>query len=52
MVDVQSVLLDKRSKVIADVRTSQLVIVATEKEIAAVDELVARLDTPDQTGAH
>jgi general secretion pathway protein D len=28
-----------------DVRTSQLVVVATEKEIAAVDELVQRLDT-------
>jgi type II secretory pathway component GspD/PulD (secretin) len=42
---VQSVLLDKRSKVVADVRTSQLVLVATDKEIAAVDELVTRLDT-------
>jgi len=42
---VQTVLLDKRSKVLADVRTSQLVLVATDKEIAAVDELVARLDT-------
>ncbi len=41
---VQTVLLDKRSKVLADVRTSQLVVVATEKEVAAVDELVARLD--------
>ncbi len=45
VVSVQSVLLDKRSKVIADVRTSQLVVVATEKEVAAVDELVTRLDT-------
>jgi Flp pilus assembly secretin CpaC len=36
---------DKRSKVLPDVRTSQLVVVATEKEIAAVDELVQRLDT-------
>jgi type II secretory pathway component GspD/PulD (secretin) len=45
VVSVQSVLLDKRSKVIADVRTSQLVVVATEKEVAAVDELVIRLDT-------
>lgn len=42
---VQTVLLDKRSKVLADVRTSQLVLVGTEKEIAEVDELVARLDT-------
>ena len=35
---VEAVLLDKRSKVLADVRTSQLVLVATEKEIAQVDE--------------
>jgi len=42
--NVETVLLDKRSKVLADVRTSQLVLVATEKEAAAADELVARLD--------
>jgi type II secretory pathway component GspD/PulD (secretin) len=42
---VQTVLLDKRSKVIADVRTSQLVLVATEKEVTEVDDLVGRLDT-------
>jgi type IV pilus assembly protein PilQ len=42
---VQTLLLDKRSKVVADVRTSQLVIVATDKEIAAVDDMVTRLDT-------
>jgi len=42
---VQTVLMDKRSKVLADVRTSQLVLVGTEKEIAEVDDLVARLDT-------
>jgi type II secretory pathway component GspD/PulD (secretin) len=41
----QTVLLDKRSKVLADVRTSQLIVVGTEKEIAAVDDLVTRLDT-------
>jgi type II secretory pathway component HofQ len=35
----------KRSKVMADVRTSQLVVVATEKELVAVDELILRLDT-------
>jgi len=35
----------KRSKVMPDVRTSQLVVVATEKDITAVDELIARLDT-------
>ena len=38
--------MDKRSKVIADTRTSQLVLVATEKELVEADQLVARLDTP------
>ncbi len=42
---VQTVLLDKRSKVIADIRTSQLVVSATEREQEAVDKLVERLDT-------
>jgi type II secretory pathway component GspD/PulD (secretin) len=42
---VQAVLTDKRSKVIADIRTSQLVISATEKEQEAVEQLVERLDT-------
>ena len=42
---VQTVLVDKRSKVIADTRTSQLVVSATEKEQEAVDLLIARLDT-------
>ncbi len=42
---VMTVLGDKRSKVIADVRTSQLVVSATEKEQEAVDKLVERLDT-------
>lgn len=42
---VQSSFADpKRSKVVADVRTSQLVVVATEKELDAIDEMVARLD--------
>jgi len=43
---VQTTLTDKRSKVVPDVRTSQLVILATEKELIAVDELVAKLDAP------
>jgi type II secretory pathway component GspD/PulD (secretin) len=43
--NAQAVFADKRSKVLPDIRTSQLVVVATEKEIAAVDELVQRLDT-------
>jgi type II secretory pathway component GspD/PulD (secretin) len=43
---VQSTLTDKRSKVVADIRTSQLVVVATDKEQQAVEELLAHLDTP------
>ncbi|MBI3849875.1 MAG: type II secretion system protein GspD [Verrucomicrobia bacterium] len=43
---VRANLIDKRSKVIGDVRTSQLVVLATEKEMLGVDELVERLDTP------
>jgi type II secretory pathway component GspD/PulD (secretin) len=43
---VQSAIDPKRGKVVVDVRTSQLVVVATEKEQAAVDELIAQLDTP------
>jgi type II secretory pathway component GspD/PulD (secretin) len=42
---IQNTLTDKRSKVVPDVRTSQLVVLATEKELVDVDELVARLDT-------
>jgi type IV pilus assembly protein PilQ len=42
---VQTVFTDKRSKVIADIRTSQLVVSATEKELEAVDKLIERLDT-------
>lgn len=42
---VQTILTDKRSKVVADVRTSQLVVLATEPEQDAVNVLVARLDT-------
>src|SRR6478609_268559 len=42
---VMTVLTDKRSKVIADVRTSQLVVSATDKELEAVDQLIERLDT-------
>ncbi len=43
---VQSVLTDKRSKVLADTRTSQVVVVATDPEQLAVDTLVAQLDKP------
>ena len=37
---VESTLTDKRSRVIADIRTSQLVVVATESEQEAVDILI------------
>jgi type II secretory pathway component GspD/PulD (secretin) len=37
--------LSARSQVIPDSRTSQLVVLATEKEMEAVDTLVAKLDT-------
>jgi type II secretory pathway component GspD/PulD (secretin) len=48
LASVQSTFTDKRSKVVADVRTSQLVVVATDKEQRAVEELIDRLDTPDK----
>lgn len=46
LASVQSVLTDKRSKVVADVRTSQLVVVATETELTAVEDMLVQLDTP------
>ena len=47
MVDsVQASLTDKRSKVLPDVRTSQLVVVATEREQEALDALINELDKP------
>jgi type II secretory pathway component GspD/PulD (secretin) len=47
MVDsVQAALTDKRSRVLADTRTSQMVVVATEPEQEAVDTLVNQLDKP------
>jgi type II secretory pathway component GspD/PulD (secretin) len=42
---VTASLSDKRSKVVPDNRTSQLVIVATEKELTLVESLIAKLDT-------
>jgi type II secretory pathway component GspD/PulD (secretin) len=45
LIAVQNTLTDKRAKVVADVRTSQLVVLATEVEQADVDLLVERLDT-------
>ena len=46
MDSVQSTFTDKRSRVFPDNRTSQLIVVATDSEQAAVDTLVAQLDTP------
>jgi type IV pilus assembly protein PilQ len=46
LTSVQTALSDKRSKVVPDARTSQLVVLATEKEIEGVELLVAQLDTP------
>lgn len=46
MDSIKSVLTDKRSKVLPDTRTSQLVIVATDPEQQAAETLVAQLDKP------
>jgi type II secretory pathway component GspD/PulD (secretin) len=47
MVDsIQASLTDKRSKVLPDVRTSQLVLVATEREQESIDALINELDKP------
>ena len=43
---VQSVLTDKRSKVLPDSRTSQIVIVATDPEQSAAETLINQLDKP------
>ena len=43
---VESSLTDKRSKVMADSRTSQLIVVTTEKEQDTVATLVEQLDKP------
>ena len=43
---VQAALSDKRSRVLPDARTSQLVIVATEPEQTSVDTLINQLDKP------
>jgi type II secretory pathway component GspD/PulD (secretin) len=46
VIAVESTLADKRSRVVPDGRTSQLVIVATEPEQSAVDTLLNQLDKP------
>jgi type II secretory pathway component GspD/PulD (secretin) len=42
---IQAIIDKQRGKVVPDIRTSQLVVLATEKEMLAVDELVTHLDT-------
>jgi type II secretory pathway component GspD/PulD (secretin) len=44
LVSVQTAITDKRSKVVADGRTAQLVVLATEKEMANIIKVVAQLD--------
>jgi type II secretory pathway component GspD/PulD (secretin) len=46
MDSIQATFTDKRSRVFPDTRTSQLIVVATDPEQVAVDQLVAQLDTP------
>jgi type II secretory pathway component GspD/PulD (secretin) len=46
IVDILKKSLTPRSQVMGDPRTSQLIVVTTEKELPAVEDLVARLDTP------
>jgi type II secretory pathway component GspD/PulD (secretin) len=46
MAAVMSTMRDSRSRVVPDARTSQLVVVATEKEQADVDTLISQLDKP------
>ncbi|MGO8764319.1 MAG: type II secretion system protein GspD [Limisphaerales bacterium] len=43
---VTGVLTDKRSRIVQDIRTSQLVVVATDPEQSTIDTLIAELDKP------
>jgi type II secretory pathway component GspD/PulD (secretin) len=45
VVEILKKTLSPRSQVMGDPRTSQLIVVATEKEFPAVEELIAKLDT-------
>jgi len=46
LANLQAAFADKRSRALPDIRTSQLVVVATEPEMEEVDRLIERLDTP------
>lgn len=43
---VQQGFVDRRSKIVPDVRTSQIVVISTEKEMVDVERIVDQLDTP------
>jgi type II secretory pathway component GspD/PulD (secretin) len=45
IVDILKRSLSKESQVMGDPRTSQLIVVTTEKEFPAVEEIIAKLDT-------
>ncbi|HMJ89966.1 MAG TPA: secretin N-terminal domain-containing protein [Candidatus Acidoferrum sp.] len=45
LIDIVKRTISDRGQVLGDPRTSQLIVVATEKEFPAVDELIAKLDT-------
>jgi type II secretory pathway component GspD/PulD (secretin) len=46
VVDILKKTLSPRSQVMGDPRTSQLIVVTTEKEFPSVEETILRLDTP------
>jgi type II secretory pathway component GspD/PulD (secretin) len=46
LLNVRAALTDKRGVVLPDVRTSQLVVIATDADMENVDHLVERLDSP------
>ena len=45
LIAVMTALSDKRSRAVPDIRTSQIVVLATEPELKAVAELIKKLDT-------
>jgi hypothetical protein len=48
LLNVQAALSDRRGRVLPDVRTSQLVVIATEADMEAVARLIERLDMPNR----
>ncbi len=46
LLSIQSAMIDKRAKVLADVRTSQLVVIAPDSDLEVIAPLVERLDSP------